>query len=289
MDNRYEEALKRAKAYKGHDVRCALEEVFPELKKSKDERIRKALIEHFRWNAQQILNYLDNKEVLAWLEKQGESKKVPLWKHWKDGIAGNGDGKRIYLVKNGDNYSFSSCLGFECDYIELSELDELLSKKQSEQNYKIIKGKNYFCVKTHNYAGVEWIKGTNYYASDNYTLVNQGCEYYCPEYSKEEHNNLFKEVKCDGCIEKQGEQKPNELSEEDEKMKSLAIECIKSMNPLPTSVYSDCINWLQSLKSQKQWKPSEEQLKSLQGVIDVGYFTNYPNVLETLYKQLKQL
>ena len=73
---------------------------------------------------------------------------------------------------------------------------------------KIIKGKNYFCVRTHNYAGVEWIKGTKYYASDNYTLVNQGCEYYCPEYSKEEHNNLFEEVKYDNYVEKQNEQKP---------------------------------------------------------------------------------
>ena len=72
-----------------------------------------------------------------------------------------------------------------------------LVEKQGEQKYKIIKGKNYFCVNTHNYAGVEWIKGTKYYASDNYTMVNQGCEYYCPEYSKEEHNNLFEEVKYD--------------------------------------------------------------------------------------------
>lgn len=80
-------------------------------------------------------------------------------------------------------------------------------EKQGKQNYKIVKGKNYFCVKTHNYAGVEWIKGTKYYASDNYTLVNQGCECYCPEYSKEEHNNLFEEVKYDGCVEKQNEQK----------------------------------------------------------------------------------
>ena len=68
-------------------------------------------------------------------------------------------------------------------------------EKQSKQNYKIIKGRNYLCLKTHNYAGVEWIKDTKYYASDNNTLVNQGCEYYWPEYSKEEHNNLFEEVK----------------------------------------------------------------------------------------------
>ena len=95
------------------------------------------------------------------------------------------------------------------DVLDMEETTKAIAwlEKQGKQNYKIIKGKNYFCVKTHNYAGVEWIKGTKYYASDNYTLVNQGCECYCPEYSKEEHNNLFEEVKCDGCVEKQGEQK----------------------------------------------------------------------------------
>ena len=68
-------------------------------------------------------------KVFNWddlIEKQGEKpKKVPIWKHWKEGIAGNGDGKLIYLVKNGDDYSLSSSLGYECDYIELSELDKL--------------------------------------------------------------------------------------------------------------------------------------------------------------------
>ena len=69
------------------------------------------------------------------LEKQGEqnTKQVSIWKHWKDGIAGNGDGKTIYLIKNGYTYSLSSCLSYECDYIELSELDKLMIEKQGEQ------------------------------------------------------------------------------------------------------------------------------------------------------------
>ena len=63
-----------------------------------------------------------------------EQKKVSIWKHWGGhGIAGNGEGKTIYLIKIGNTYSLSSCLGVECDYIELSELDKLLSKKQGEQ------------------------------------------------------------------------------------------------------------------------------------------------------------
>lgn len=58
-----------------------------------------------------------------------QSKEIPIWKHWKDGIAGNGEGKPIYLAKVGNTYSITSCLGLECDYIELSELDKLLSEK----------------------------------------------------------------------------------------------------------------------------------------------------------------
>ena len=107
----------------------------PELKESDDEKT---------W----IINYLSNcelnssliverenlKKAITWLEKQGEQeiKEKPIWKHWKDGIAGNGEGKQIYLIKSGDSYTLSSCLGYECDYIELSELDRLL-EKQGEQ------------------------------------------------------------------------------------------------------------------------------------------------------------
>ena len=74
-------------------------------------------------------------EVLARLENQGEkeSNKMPIWKHWKDGICGNGEGKPIYLIKSGNTYSLSSCLCFECDYIKLSELDKLLSEQQGEK------------------------------------------------------------------------------------------------------------------------------------------------------------
>ena len=57
------------------DVKQTLEYLFPELAESDDEMIRKELIEYFEWNAQ-LLNNFDNKDVIAWLEKQGEQKSV---------------------------------------------------------------------------------------------------------------------------------------------------------------------------------------------------------------------
>lgn len=65
------------------------------------------------------------------------SKEMPTWKHWVNGIAGNGECKPIYLTKVGNTYNLTSCLGFECDYIELSELDKLLYGKQGEPKFKV--------------------------------------------------------------------------------------------------------------------------------------------------------
>ena len=77
---RYDEALGRAKGLyaKGAPDSLYLEEIFPELKESEDERIRKNLIELFHdtvSNDEIFSDYgLDKTEVLAWLEKQGEQK-----------------------------------------------------------------------------------------------------------------------------------------------------------------------------------------------------------------------
>lgn len=90
-----------------------------------------------RWDADIIIKWLEDKLK----QREQKSKKVSIWKHWKDGIAGGEEGKQIYLIKNGLTYSISSCLGQECDYIELSELDKLMREqgksKWSEDDEKM--------------------------------------------------------------------------------------------------------------------------------------------------------
>ena len=92
--------------------------------------------------------------------------------------------KRIY------NY-----INVALDDNESAEKEKWLAwlEKQGE-SIKIKRGKNYLCTKTHKYAGEEWREGIKYFAPEDYTLINQGCAYYCPSWSKEEHNNFFKEV-----------------------------------------------------------------------------------------------
>jgi len=145
----YDEALKRAKkeysnnldnAYKNYRER--LEYIFHELKESGEDRIREELIEHIKANCESdfiLFKKFSPDDVIAWLEKQGKQKpkKVSIWKHWTGGgIAGGSECEQIFLIKIGNVYSISSCLGYECDYIELSELDKLMrEEKQGKPNW----------------------------------------------------------------------------------------------------------------------------------------------------------
>jgi hypothetical protein len=133
---KYEDALERMKSWaRGEhpeyftETQKAAEFIFPELAESENERIRKRLIcgmNALKDQKNETFAAIPIDDCITWLEKQGKNpKKVSVWKHWKDGIAGNAEGEQIYLIKIGRVYSISSCLGCECDYIELSELDKL--------------------------------------------------------------------------------------------------------------------------------------------------------------------
>ena len=66
-EKKYNKALERAKYYHDRDNIQFLENIFPELKESEDERIRKSLIDMLKNDEKCYL-----KEI-AWLEKKGKS------------------------------------------------------------------------------------------------------------------------------------------------------------------------------------------------------------------------
>lgn len=88
---RYDEAVERARKYmaKGYDV--LMPEIFPELKESEDERIRKWLITQLELksdvNNPHDLELMILKSI-AWLEKQGEQKRAEWSKEDMDIING---------------------------------------------------------------------------------------------------------------------------------------------------------------------------------------------------------
>ena len=130
----YKDALERASGFKTQECRDVAEYIFPELKESEDERIKKDIIYFIQ---SRLSGFPECEKFVSWLEEQGKKpKKVSIWKHWKDGIAGGTEGEQIFLTKMGRIYSISSCLGCECDYIELSELDKLMrEEKQGKSNW----------------------------------------------------------------------------------------------------------------------------------------------------------
>lgn len=81
-EKKYREALERANiAYKDEDrhLKATLKRIFPELKESEDERIRKSIINLVIKSAQNggmALHKWESQQMIAWLEKQGEDKPV---------------------------------------------------------------------------------------------------------------------------------------------------------------------------------------------------------------------
>ena len=79
---RYDEAIIKAKALYGQPLvdNTLLETIFPELAESEDERIRKALIFYLGDMPEdtELRNGVTNRDVFAWLEKQGEKPKKEI-------------------------------------------------------------------------------------------------------------------------------------------------------------------------------------------------------------------
>ena len=98
----------------------------------------------------------------------------------------------------------------------------------------------------------------------------------------------------DECIF--GEQKPAEWSEEDESHIRFLIECLEHCKKgvaltMSTSTAQEYIDWLKSLRPQSQWRPSEEQIETLEKVIGYSAFPDakYCVELKRLLEQLKAL
>ena len=119
--------------------------------------------------------------------------------------------------------------------------------------------------------------------------------------AKEQRDLLFQKIQEAGYEWDAGKRELKKIeqttvwTEEDEKFFKTALWHISNSisNGKSTDIHCDTTDWFKSLKDRVQaqttWKPSDEQLKSLQEVIDEGHFTSYPNSLETLYEQLKKL
>ena len=124
--------------------------------------------------------------------------------------------------------------------------------------------------------------------------------------TKEQRNHLFQKMKEAGYewdAEKkklrkiEDEQKP--WSEEDEELMKWSINNLTELKDRFGEEYGkvgDCIDWLKSIKGRYTWKPSDEQTKALNYVINLMASSESPkendyyyNVFKDLREQLKKL
>lgn len=270
-EKKYKETIERARKLQensnGMILKKWLWNIFPELQESEDEdeKIRKELIDIVA-KSPITFAFEDKEKVLAWLEKQGtkEPKKTSIWNHWKDGICGNGEGKLIYLIKDGDDYSLSSCLAYECDYIELSALDELmLPKKQGEQRTAC--------------------------SEEDEKMMNSFLH-------KMEVCDLLSNKESVWITNKLKSLKPQpkvEWSEEDNYNLQCMIAKVSSDIQKGKNVgrNNELIDWLKSLKQRCTWKPSDEQMVVLElaSKYERVFTPKQIDILIDLKEQLKKL
>lgn len=282
---RYDIALKKIKMLLGTGSSCSREEleyVFPELKESKGERIRKKLIdflEYYRLN-----NMLDSETIslltdsVAWLEKQGEKKLakniVEAWKDMRLEVYQQASGNR-----HEPNYSDDTTKMFS-----LNDIDEIIEKMSeqkpaewSEEDEKVLD--NIFYI-------LNQLKDTTPYKEDKTAKE-------CIVWLESIKDRVGCEVKC---TTKQW------WSEEDEKhIHSIisTIECNREkykQSKVITDSYTSDLEWLKSLINScklsdnfPHWKKSTLQDDNVTGFNSdffsyKGYYIDYKELFDKLPK-----
>jgi hypothetical protein len=272
---RYDEALERAnELYDEHERDIALL-IFPELKESEGEKIRKALIKLVKKAGEGYENVIDGVSIenaISWLEKQGEQQDINPSEYIND-MEGNGCYLKNATQKPADKV---------------------------EPKFKVK-----FAGSEYNVLGVRDIAGVTFYVIEDepnhidYILPNT-CEIVSqkPAWSEEDKNMLqsildeYKSMQIEKRTWlkslKDRIQPKQEWSEEDEKIIIQIKDAVE--NYFPTPVADKIKSWLKSLKERYTWKPSDEQMDALLVKIPIEDSCNkVDNILKSLYSDLKKL
>ena len=310
---RYDEALKAVKYLK--DVNSSDEGIlnwvndnFPELKESEeseDERIRQILITKTeKWYEAALENNViqdikDSADAITWLEKQGEKKDC----YTKQELIDMG----FSFTLNGDIVTPDEMMEDIKKYLSWKEKqgeqkpawheDDLTDTERVILNFAM-------------YFHEDRCKPESEWQDEVKMLRDNISSIIKPAWSEEDENEvaiLETYIRTNAWSDSHIDRALDIVDELVNKLKSLKdrvqpqsdVEFEKTITEIKTFIAkcngfnrenrTKVFRMIDSLKPQNQWKPSEEQLKSLKEVIDVGHFTSYPNALETLYEQLKKL
>ena len=284
---KYEEALERARAGK------PLDEVFPELKESEDERIRKGLIEYLESDRDcqpcQDVSFYD--DALAYLEKQKEQPtneemlrtlRVEYEKGVADTIAKYEQKEQKPVEIHIGNPNIQK---FDPD-VKVTTSDSSADGKEllyvSNKSYNIGFRDGVASVKP-----AEWSEEDEVYLQDALWCVEQA------EKSCKDENDKGACWSAERWLKSLRPQSKAELTLLDENIINAAVAFVERNDHFNCWCGIDkhtVINALRSLKPH--WKPSDEQMQSLWEVEDrmrTNKAFTLSNRLASLYNDLKKL
>ena len=293
--DRYEEALEKAKQGK------PIEEIFPQLKESKDERIRKEIVK-FITEYKSISpigspNHFD--EMLIWLDKQKEQPKEELV-YRLNGLM------QEYIKEGKDDEEKEHRLKCYQLFLDALEDTEFFKRKKAEKNALEKEIKLYFDTYGNKSTGAFDYMPYPKFKDIVETLVSEyGIEQKPTEWNEEDERMVrFYENDYDNNL---GNMPMRDIIENRIKFKDWLINRLKSIRPQPHLVraltdnemerqlcdlqdkYPDT-SWEYGIIGeaieyirQSHWKPSEEQMKALE---ECG---ECKRCIKELYEQLKKL
>ena len=268
----YEKILKEALNNEDTDyeVKRWLEIHFPELAESEDEKIRKYLIGWVSKIKPQVFAEdagLKKDNVIAWLEKQGEKKPVKFKPSFrigdmikpKDPVLGE---PRI-IEKIHPKWGYDTSKGI-LDF-------------EFEDNWELVEQKP-----------VEWSEEDETTKNNISHIIRQ-----YDKISKRENQPCYYVGDCLLWMQniKDRVQSKQEWSDEDEDMYHLIMSDVNyAQKQYPTSAltpYDKKVDWLKSLRPQKHWKPTEEQMDTLAKAVEDSLGKDYHNQLSLLEYDIK--
>ena len=234
---RYDEALKVLHKYDGVNIifsQSLKEKMFPKLKESEDEKIKKSLIRLVK--AFYDCNFptpegFERKDILAWIEKQSEQKSA-----WSEESSAFKD-KLLELFQKFRYIKESAPTnGDIIDYVD-AHIQELIDTMQKP---------------------TEW-------DGEEEKMLNEMYEFFDTHKIPSLKHNMDDYAKFIKSL-KDKVQPKQEWSEEDESHIRYLIECLEHCKKgvsltMTTPTAQEYIDWLKSLRPRSTWKPSKEQMK----------------------------
>ena len=288
-EKKYKKALEKARGALNdgtisNNTIAYIQDIFPELKESEDERIRKELLNAFQeadGSLYMVLTPHRRESFISWLEKQEVQKEDVYSKEFWGEIRKNLSDFLQEFCERGINTNFDKWTKSDC-VNWLLWVEKQCEQKPTDEEIKTL-------LRT------EYEKGR----------ADAIAEMQNPAWSEEDEEFLRRAINATKDAYpmtakwlkslKDRVQPKQEWSKEDENILNAITFVVKN------SGYKSCIgvpieimiDWLKTLRTQNTWKPSDKQREALEHFVrsieESGYASPYDNNTKLLYSLLSDL